>query len=129
MVSLLSIENVSFLGHTNDIEALWCQHHALVLPSRSEGLPLSMVEAMAAGRIAVISRAGGNTELLVENETGFSGYPNEADFEEALERAWNRRDEWEAMGKSAALDIARRVPSSPENEFVAHVLSVVYDRQ
>jgi glycosyltransferase involved in cell wall biosynthesis len=35
-----------------------------VLPSRSEGLPRAMIEAMAMGLVCVGSRVGGVTELL-----------------------------------------------------------------
>lgn len=121
MAALLKVDNVSFAGHVKDVDALWREHHALILPSRSEGLPLSMVEAMAAGRIAIISKAGGNTELIKEGETAFSGYPYEETFDEAMERAWQQRDNWEAMGKQAAKDIAAIVPASPEKEFVGHL--------
>lgn len=121
MAALLKVDNVSFAGHTKDVDAMWREHHALILPSRSEGLPLSLVEAMAAGRIAIISKAGGNTELIKENETAFSGYPFEETFDEAMERAWQQRDNWEAMGKQAAKDIAAIVPASPEKEFIEHL--------
>ena len=125
MAALLNVKTILFAGQVSDMEALWQQYHALVLPSRSEGLPLSMVEAMAAGRIVIISKAGGNTELIEENVTGFSGYPNEDDFDEAMERAWNQRDNWEAMGKEAAEQIAAAVPASPENFFVEHLLQYI----
>jgi len=125
MAALLNVQNVSFAGQVQDMDSLWSQYHALVLPSRSEGLPLSMVEAMAAGRIVMISKAGGNTELLDEEVTGFSGHPNEESFGEAMERAWNRRDEWEAMGKEAAKQIAAVVPKSPEKDFVEHLVQFI----
>ena len=121
MAALLKLDNVFFAGHVKDMDALWREYHALILPSRSEGLPLSMVEAMAAGRIAIISKAGGNTELIKENETAFSGYPYEETFDEAMERAWQQRDNWEAMGLQAAKDIAAVVPASPEKEFIEHL--------
>jgi len=127
MAALLNINNVSFAGQVKDMDALWRDHHALILPSRSEGLPLSMVEAMAAGRIAIISKAGGNTELIKENVTAFSGYPYEETFDEAMERAWEQRDNWEAMGKQAAKDIAAIVPASPEREFIAHLSQFLPD--
>jgi len=127
MAALLNINNVSFAGQVKDMDALWRDHHALILPSRSEGLPLSMVEAMAAGRIAIISKAGGNTELIKENITAFSGYPYEETFDEAMERAWEQRDNWEAMGKQAAKDIAAIVPASPEKEFIAHLSQFLPD--
>ncbi|WP_442588335.1 glycosyltransferase family 4 protein [Pedobacter sp. AW31-3R] len=122
MAALLGVNSISFSGHIQDMDALWKDYHALVLPSRSEGLPLSMVEAMAAGRIVIISNAGGNTELLDENITGFSGYANEEAFGEAMERAWGKLEEWEDMGKEAAKQVSLRVPQSPEKDFVEHLL-------
>lgn len=121
MAKLLDVKNISFAGQITDINSLWQQHHALILPSRSEGLPLSMVEAMAAGRIAITSKAGGNTELIEENVTAFSGYPNETSFEEAMERAWEKREQWAEMGREAARQITAVVPSSPEREFANHL--------
>lgn len=125
MAALLNVQNVSFAGQVQDMDSLWSQYHALILPSRSEGLPLSMVEAMAAGRIPIISRAGGNTELLDEDVTGFSGQPFEESFDEAMERAWSRKDDWEAMGKKAAKQIAAVVPKSPEKDFVDHLVQFI----
>lgn len=122
MAALLGVSNISFVGHIQDMDLLWLDYHALILPSRSEGLPLSMVEAMAAGRIAIVSNAGGNTELLDENITGFSGYPNEESFGDAMERAWEKLEEWEALGKEAAKQISLRVPALPEKDFVEHLI-------
>lgn len=125
MAALLGVKNVSFKGQVKDIDALWAEYHALVLPSRSEGLPLSMVEAMAAGRIAIVSNAGGNTELIEENVTAFSAHPNELAFEEAMDRAWDQRERWEELGNIASSHIAARVPASPEKDFVKHFLQAL----
>ena len=122
MAQLLNVNNISFAGHIQDMDILWQDYHALILPSRSEGLPLSMVEAMAAGRIVIVSNAGGNTEILDENVTGFSGYPNEASFEDAMDRAWARLDDWEELGIEAAKQVAERIPVSPEKTFVEHLI-------
>jgi glycosyltransferase involved in cell wall biosynthesis len=125
MAALLNVTNVEFVGHINDIEEMWKNYHALILPSRSEGLPLSMVEAMSAGRPVIISNAGGNTELVEEGLTGFIGYPNEASFGEAMERAWQRRDEWEKIGATAAAFVSANVPKSPETDFANHILALL----
>jgi len=125
MAALLNVTNVEFKGQIDDIESMWKDYHALILPSRSEGLPLSMVEAMSAGRPVIISNAGGNTELVEEGVTGFIGYPNEQSFDEAMERAWQAKDQWEEIGKNAAQYVAANVPASPEKEFAELVLSLI----
>lgn len=125
MVRLLDVKNVSFAGQVQDMDELWRNYHGLVLPSRNEGLPLSIVEAMAAGRVVIVTKSGGNTELLEENVTGFSGHVNEESFDEAMERAWSRLNDWEAIGKEAAKQIRMLVPSSPEKIFADHVLDII----
>jgi hypothetical protein len=40
--------------------------HALVLTSRCEGLPLSLVEAMLSGRVPIVTDVGGNREVVNE---------------------------------------------------------------
>lgn len=125
MADLLNVTNIEFKGQIDDIESMWKDHHALVLPSRSEGLPLSMVEAMSAGRPVIISNAGGNTEMVVEGVTGFIGYPNEESFGEAMERAWQRRDEWDQIGKNGAKYVSENVPESPETDFAKLVLGLI----
>jgi glycosyltransferase involved in cell wall biosynthesis len=125
MAALLRVKNIEFAGPQDDMEKVWAQFHGYVGPSRSEGLPLSMVEAMAAGRPVIVSRAGGNTELMEEPVTGFSGEANETAFDEALERAWQRRDQWEQIGIAAAESIRRKVPQLPEKEFVNTIKELI----
>jgi len=125
MAALLNVTQVEFKGQIDDVENMWKDYHALILPSRSEGLPLSMVEAMSAGRPVIISNAGGNTELVEEGKTGFIGYPNEESFGQAMENAWNKREEWEQIGKNAAAYVAQHVPKSPEKDFAALILELL----
>ncbi|MBC7806367.1 MAG: glycosyltransferase family 4 protein, partial [Akkermansiaceae bacterium] len=47
--AMYGLDNVTFMGTTNDVEGIWRDHHALVLTSRWEGLPLAVVEAMLCG--------------------------------------------------------------------------------
>jgi glycosyltransferase involved in cell wall biosynthesis len=56
---------------TNSVAAWLRQIDIFVLPSLSEALSNSLMEAMACGCAVVASRVGGNVELVAEGRTGF----------------------------------------------------------
>ena len=70
---------VGFLGQRDDVPDLLCAADFFVLPSRFEGLPLSILEAMAAGLPVVSTRVGGTDEVVVEGETGYLVAAGDAD--------------------------------------------------
>jgi glycosyltransferase involved in cell wall biosynthesis len=114
MVKKLQLENVNFCGHVNDIRSVWEHNHILVLPSRYEGLPLALVEAMWCGRPAVLTDVGGNAELCVNGETGFvASSATLSSFANALQQAWARREEWEQMGRAARARVEKVFPRDP----------------
>ncbi len=65
-------ERVRWLGWRDDVPRIVATADALLLPSRWEGMPYALLEAMAAGRPVVASRVDGVREVLLEGETGFS---------------------------------------------------------
>jgi len=111
MEKMLQLENVQFRGHVNDVRAIWEQHHLLVQPSRYEGVPMTVMEAMWSGRPAVVTDVGRTAELYVDNETGFVAHAaTVASFAEAMERAWERRKEWKEMGQAARTRAENTIP-------------------
>jgi len=69
---ILGISNrVIFAGIRNDIAEILKVIDILVVPSLYEGLPTIILEAMAAGIPVVATDVGGNSELLINGETGF----------------------------------------------------------
>jgi glycosyltransferase involved in cell wall biosynthesis len=63
-------DRVRFLGSRRDIPDLLAACDVFVLPSLIEGLPLSVLEAMAAARPVVATRVPGTDEAVVDGETG-----------------------------------------------------------
>ena len=107
MARRLGLEGVTFHGHVDDIESVWRDHHALILPSRAEGAPLVVHEAMACGRVPIVADVGGAAEVVDDGVTGFVAEgAGAAGLDAALERAWGRRDEWEAIGQRACRRVA-----------------------
>jgi glycosyltransferase involved in cell wall biosynthesis len=61
---------ITWLGHVDDIAGLWARAHVAVLPSRREGLPLSLMEAAACGRAMIASDVPGCREVVIHEQTG-----------------------------------------------------------
>lgn len=61
---------VRFLGYRADVAALLAAADLLVIPSTREGIPLALLEAMAAGLPVVATDVGGIPEAVRRDETG-----------------------------------------------------------
>ncbi len=71
-------EYVRFAGYQGDIGLALAAMDIFALPSLYEGLPYSLMEAMAAGRPVVATWVGGNCDLIREGETGLLFAPGDA---------------------------------------------------
>ena len=74
-------ENVQLLGWVGEKEKLQYlkQTDTMILPSYNEGLPMSILEAMAAGKIIISGRVGGIPDLVTEGENGFLITPGDVE--------------------------------------------------
>jgi glycosyltransferase involved in cell wall biosynthesis len=61
---------IFWLRRVYDIAAFWKRAHVAVLPSRREGLPLSLMEAAACGRPMIASDVPGCREIVIHEKTG-----------------------------------------------------------
>lgn len=68
---------VSFVGYSADVTGFLSTVDVAVLSSVSEGLPLSVLEAMAAGRPAVGTSVGGMPDLVENDVTGWLCQPSD----------------------------------------------------
>ena len=114
---------VTIGGFSADITSVWATHHGLILPSRYEGNSLAMIEAMICGRIPIVTDVGRVRELVDDNRSGFIAPAPTADMlDEAMERAWNRRHEWQAMGALATTAIKTRHSMRPAEDFTNSIV-------
>jgi glycosyltransferase involved in cell wall biosynthesis len=83
----------SMLGHREDSAQLAAAFDVAVLASLSEGLPNTVMEAMAAGAPVVSTAVGGVPELIDDGETGFLVPPaNPRALAERIEYALSQAD-------------------------------------
>ena len=116
---------VSYGGFATNITELWSDHHALVLPSRAEGNPLALVEAMLCGRVPIVTNIGRAAELIDDNKSGFIAPAATVELiDEVLERAWQQRHLWNEMGQRAATAIRERHSLRPAEDLADRILSI-----
>ena len=66
-----------FLGYQKDVAPWYAICDAVVLTSASEGTPVTIIEALAAGRPVVATKVGGVPDVVDEGETGFLVRPHD----------------------------------------------------
>ena len=118
-------DRVRFLGHRNDVPALLAAADLFVLPSLYEGLPLAVLEAMAAGVPVVATAIGGTDEVVRDGETGTLVPPaNPEALAAAIGRALFDRD------RASRLALAARSLVASEYSVASMVGSVsrLYDQ-
>ena len=111
---LFDLKNVSFKGQVSEVRTIWAKNHAMILPSRFEGLPLVIVEAMFCGRMVITTEVAGNTEHIIDGVNGFvAAAPTWKLLDDAMERAWSRKSEWREIGAKARDHVIAEIPENP----------------
>ncbi len=102
-------EQVDYLGPSDDVRALYRRAHVYVLPSYGEGMPRTVLEAMASGRPIITTDTYGCRDTV---EEGVNGHLVPIrDWEAlavAMERFLSDRSSYGAMGE-ASLERVRRM--------------------
>jgi len=128
MARMLQLDHRAvFHGQVGDIEKIWQTNELLLLPSRHEGLPLAVIEAMLCGRPCLVTNVSGNPEHLEDGVTGFLVRgPTVDEVDATLEKAWENKERLREMGECAYGAIRRRIPDDPAGRFadLLHELAV-----
>jgi glycosyltransferase involved in cell wall biosynthesis len=86
-------EKVQFLGQVSNPAEVLSRGRVFVLPSLSEGISLTLLEAMAAGVPAIATNVGGNPEVIEHERTGLLVPDrNPAALAAAIKKLWLDED-------------------------------------
>lgn len=123
-------DRVIFLGHRTDVPDLLAVCDLFVLPSLYEGLPVSILEAMAAGKPVIATAIGGTDEAVLDGETGLLVPPGDSDaLAKAIQRLladtslandMARAGRERAYGKFSAEQMVRRTVQVYEQLLASH---------
>jgi glycosyltransferase involved in cell wall biosynthesis len=112
-------DHVRFSGWKTDLAAVWSECELMLLPSRFEGLAVSMLEAMSFGRPVLRTPYGGCSEWIEDGVNGFVCPAAEVGaLVETLKRALAVREHWREMGLAAHGKIIRELDPRPARVFL-----------
>ncbi|MBD3160669.1 MAG: glycosyltransferase, partial [Candidatus Eisenbacteria bacterium] len=101
--------SVAFVGSQADVRPFLWRASLFVLASDREGLPLSVLEAMAAGLPCVCTAVGEIPEIVRDGETGRLVPPGDPEaLADAILDLFTRRGGIEAMGETAQRIVGAR---------------------
>jgi len=110
LVRDLSIaERVIFAGHREDMPGVYASLDILVLPSINEGLPMTLIEAMAAARPVIATPVGAIPKLIIPEQTGLLVNPRDpVGLAAALGRLISNPDLRHRLGRDGQAWVMRR---------------------
>lgn len=116
-------ERVDFLGQRADIPELLRSATVLVRPSTMEGMPLTVLEAMASGIPVIATAVGGTPELVEDGVTGYLVRPGDpAAVAMAVLKIARAPDQAASMGRIAR----QRMEQRPTPQMVVDMNERVY---
>ena len=98
-----------------------------ILPSRWEGLPISILEAMYLKRGVIVSNVIGNRDIVKNGENGFIANSVE-EFVVDINKMINDSDMRETMGKNAHQDIRKQYTIKVMAEKYREIYKTVVER-
>jgi glycosyltransferase involved in cell wall biosynthesis len=121
---------VMFPGQRRDVAAWLAACDIFVLPSLSEGLPLSVLEAMAARKPVIATAIGGTPEVVVHRRTGLLIPPgNSLAIANAIRQLLDDAPLAERLAAAGRVRVEREFSSEVMTQRVTHIYDQVLNEQ
>ena len=105
--------NLTLHGMQTQMDGVWSQVGLMILPSRFEGLPMAVLEAMSRGIPVIASDVGALSSVITHQQTGWLVSPaNPNAVKEALE-------EWDALSDADQTRMRQKCRQTIEDRFSA----------
>jgi glycosyltransferase involved in cell wall biosynthesis len=101
-------ERLRFVGEVEDTAAYYRAADLMVVPSRSEGLSNTLLEAMASGLAVLATRVPGNVQVIEDGKTGRLVAPHPESLAQALDELLADRVTRSRLGQAAAVTVRER---------------------
>lgn len=111
-------QSVFLKGHTAAVAEALRQSHLVLQLTAVDAMPLSVMEAMAVGRPLAVTRIGDMPAWVREGDNGWVCSVDEEAIDACLEKAWQHRHEWEAMGRRSFRLFKQKFPARVEEDFL-----------
>jgi glycosyltransferase involved in cell wall biosynthesis len=123
-------EFVDFLGFREDARQLLHALDVFVVPSRHEGLPVALLEAMALGRPVVATSVGGIREVVQDEENGLLVPPEDPGaLADAVVRLLLEGELAGGLGAAARATVEERFSSARMAAEILEVYRLVIERR
>lgn len=106
-------------GFKGNVPELLPNYDIFVLPSLLEGIPLSIIEAMATAMPIVASGVGGILDMIEDEKNGLLCEPNADSIAQKLEQAISSQVLRESIGNTAFVDVERFSSKSMCNGYIS----------
>jgi glycosyltransferase involved in cell wall biosynthesis len=116
-------KSVMFVGYASDVRPYLQTGDIFVLPSRREGLPLALLEAMACGMPCVVTDAGGNREAISHGRSGLVVRPDSAaELADAITHLFRNKEERRRLGANARQRVEQEFNTEESMAKIAAIL-------
>ena len=118
-------DKVIFAGYIPDTRVVYAAADILLMPSRFEGLPMTLLEAMAMGLPVVASNLDGIAEVITDSREGFLAPPGEASvFTDRILRLLGD----ERLAATLSTNARAKIAAHHSVEKMTSAVEAIYDR-